>query len=238
MDEAEIQRNIEEKQKYLREEIMNKNYDMEEFSEFMNQYKENGLDIANWTLAELKEAVSKFINKRQDQSIEEEENIEKGVENIRNSFNLNSIVYPDLNTMKNTDNNINNNIRINYNYDVINYNNLQNYNNNNNNNKINDNKDIKELNKYSQNNRNNNETKNLGDSSILNPDIDINKEEGNNNINNNKSSEIDNKGREYAEFEIYDESNINNVMKDLIQCVKQSENSLTKNNNLLVTLES
>ena len=65
-------------------------------------------------------------------------------------------------------------------------------------------------------------------------------EQNQNNSNNNQNTypEIDNKPKEYAEFEIYDESNINNAMKELIQCVKQSENSLTKKNNLYVTLES
>ena len=45
MEDEEIQSNINQKQQYLRDEIMNKNYDIDEFSEFMSQYKENGLDI-------------------------------------------------------------------------------------------------------------------------------------------------------------------------------------------------
>ena len=257
MDEAEIQKDLEEKQNYLRSEIIDKNYDAEEFSDFVKQYKENGSDLNNWTFDELKEAVAKFKNKGNNQSKEEEEKtIEKGVENIRQSYNLSSIVYPDMELVKNTDNSINNNLKINYNYEVINYNNLQNYNNdnnnsnnnnnnsnNNNNNNNNDNiNDNININKNNQNIINDVEMKNKNDSSIINQDSDINKkeEQNQNNSNNNQNTypEIDNKPKEYAEFEIYDESNINNAMKELIQCVKQSENSLTKKNNLYVTLES
>ena len=35
MDDKEIQQNILQKQQYLREEIMNKSYDIDEFSEYM-----------------------------------------------------------------------------------------------------------------------------------------------------------------------------------------------------------
>ena len=50
MDNKEIQEEIIQKQQYLREEIMNKNYDIDEFSEFMSHYKENGTELINWTL--------------------------------------------------------------------------------------------------------------------------------------------------------------------------------------------
>ena len=245
MNDAEIQKDIEEKQQYLRDEIMNKNFDVDEFSEFMSQYKENGLELTNWTFDELKEAVKKYKNNIQGQYKEEEEqNIEKGVENIRQSYIFNSIQYPNLETTNNL-NNINNNIKINYGYDVINYNNLQNYKNINNNNSV-ENKLINKNNENKDENGSNN-------SNALSEEYDTSKKEQNNkenaqeqglsNIaqnNNENKQEIDNRQREYAEFEILDESNINNYegTKEVIQCVKQSENLLTKNNNLYVILDS
>ena len=128
MENKEIQSDIIQKQQYLRDEIMNKNYDIDEFSEFMSQYKENGLDLINWTFDELKDAVFKFKNQNQNQikSKEEEEKIiEKGVENIRQSYILDEIEFPNLNIIDNNkQNSINNNININYDYNMINYNNL------------------------------------------------------------------------------------------------------------------
>ena len=53
---------LEEKQKYLREEIQEKGYNTETFSDYMAQLKENGTDLNNWTLDELKQVVSSFIN--------------------------------------------------------------------------------------------------------------------------------------------------------------------------------
>ena len=52
---------IEYKQNYLRTEIIEKQYDPDEFSKFLSEEKENiGLDLNNWTFEELKNAVSKF----------------------------------------------------------------------------------------------------------------------------------------------------------------------------------
>ena len=52
---------IEYKQNYLRTEIIEKQYDPEEFSKFLSEEKgETGLDLNNWTFEELKNAVSKF----------------------------------------------------------------------------------------------------------------------------------------------------------------------------------
>ena len=73
---------IEEKQKYLIEEIKNKNYDTEKFSEYISTLKEDGTNLNNWTLDELRKVVCSFKNI----STNNEENIEKEVENIRNSF--------------------------------------------------------------------------------------------------------------------------------------------------------
>ena len=52
---------IEYKQNYLRTEIIEKQYDPEEFSKFLSEEKgETGLDLNNWTFEELKNVVSKF----------------------------------------------------------------------------------------------------------------------------------------------------------------------------------
>ena len=79
---------IEEKQKYLIDEIKNKNYDTELFSDYISKLKENGTDLNNWTFEELKNVVSSFKNKVNSNQLNNEENIEKEVENVRNSFIL------------------------------------------------------------------------------------------------------------------------------------------------------
>ena len=84
----ENNKEIEEKQKYLGEEIKNKNYDTEQFSDYISQLKENGTDLNNWTFDELKNVVSTFKNKVNSNQLINEENIEKEVENVRNSFIL------------------------------------------------------------------------------------------------------------------------------------------------------
>jgi hypothetical protein len=215
MDEKEIQNNISQKQQYLRDEIMNQGYDINEFSEFMSEYKENGLDIINWSLDELKEVVKKFKNKDKVKSKEEEEQlIEKGVENIRQSYILNQIEYPNLDMDNNISSSKNNNININYDYKVINFNNLKNSNIYDNNSPINNN-----LNVIAQNN----------------PSGLIQNEQIGDNINKTDSNQ-----KEYSEFEILDDNDNNNNenIREKIPCVKQKENSLTKYNNLQVILEA
>lgn len=231
MEDKEIQNNFNQKQQYLRDEIMNKSYDIDEFSEYMSQYKDNGLDLMNWTFDELKEAVYKFKNQNKIKSKEEEEKlIEKGVENVRQSYILNQIEYPNLDIDNNNNNSINNNININYDYNMINFNNLQNTNSI----IFNEKKDFnkKELNE--EENYTNKESE---------LDIKNSNESENNKISQKKQSTnspqiTDNKQKD-SEFEILDENFINNDenIKERIQCIKQTENSLTNNNNLYVNLE-
>ena len=73
MEEKNI---LEQKQQYLREEILEKSYDIDEFTDFMSNYKENGTDIQNWEFIELKKAVKSFKNQVN------ENKIEKGLEKI------------------------------------------------------------------------------------------------------------------------------------------------------------
>ena len=79
---------IEEKQKYLINEIMNQNYDPQRFSDYISNSKENGTELNNWTFEELKEIVISFKRNEDAGLINNEENIEKEVENVKNSFIL------------------------------------------------------------------------------------------------------------------------------------------------------
>ena len=90
---------IQEKQNYLINEIVNENYSPEKFSDYISNFKENGTDLNNWTLDELKQIVISFKNQEKSREINYEETIEKEVENVRNSFIL---------SKPNKENNLNN----------------------------------------------------------------------------------------------------------------------------------
>ena len=317
-------KDLEQKQQYLRDEILDKSYDIDEFSEFMSKYKENGTDLKNWEFSELKEVVKNFKNRAKE---DESQKIERGVENIRQSFRFDNTENDKENSEENLDidlktinNNENNNCVNNILNDYL-------KNKENNNNKIN--KEIKEENKEKINSNNNNlypdldnsiinnnntdkndmnkinnkneikfEKNNTNNSSILIAELDISKkqsekyniqtisnnsnsnenalsknnnviitvqnkkiEENNNNnqigqqniINNNinitnenfaknlrslnNNIPIANKEREFDDFEILDKGNVNKVIQEKINCVRQPENSLTKKDNLYVNIE-
>lgn len=62
---------LEQKQLYLRGEIIDKGYDAQEFSYFMQNLKNNEeIDLDNWTMEELQQAVQMFINNINQQSNE------------------------------------------------------------------------------------------------------------------------------------------------------------------------
>ena len=88
MKENNNEKEKEEKQNYLIKEIMDKNYDTEKFTDYISKLKENGDNVDNWTFDGLKKVVSSFKNKVKTNQLNNEENIEKEVENIRNSFIL------------------------------------------------------------------------------------------------------------------------------------------------------
>ena len=74
--------NIQDKQAYLRENVLEKAYDADEFMSYLQQKKgENGLDLNNWTMNELKNAVNEFI-KDKDRENEPEEEINTGLNKI------------------------------------------------------------------------------------------------------------------------------------------------------------
>ena len=60
---------IEEKQQYLIEEILKKNYNADKFSDYMKNLKENGTELSNWTFDELKQVVQTYINQQNSNEI-------------------------------------------------------------------------------------------------------------------------------------------------------------------------
>lgn len=76
---------LEQKQQYLRENILEKGYDPNKFSEFLTmKMGETGMDLENWPLNELIEATNEFIRieKENEQKKVNEENVEKEEEII------------------------------------------------------------------------------------------------------------------------------------------------------------
>ena len=60
-----MEEDIQNKQAYLRENILEKGYDAEEFTEYIKEKKgENGLDLNTWTMKELTKVVADFINNK------------------------------------------------------------------------------------------------------------------------------------------------------------------------------
>ena len=122
MDES-----IEAKQAYLRENILEKNYDADEFMSFLQMKKgENGLDLSNWAMKDLMKVVDEFIhdknkgnvpeeainpsiNKINDIEDEGEKNINENNNEIKESTNSNIINEEDdtqENNIHENDNNI------------------------------------------------------------------------------------------------------------------------------------
>lgn len=103
-----------QKQIYLRENILDKGYDGEEFAAFLTSKKgDNGeeeVDLENWTLDELKKVVQEFI-------ISQTQKNNNQIKNFQNNYNL----YPNMiNNMI-----LNNNINININNEGNDFENLQ-----------------------------------------------------------------------------------------------------------------
>ena len=103
-----------EKQIYLRENILDKGYDGEEFAAFLTSKKgddgEEEVDLDNWSLDELKAVVQEFI-------ISQSQKNNNQINNMKNNYNI----YPNvINNMI-----LNNNINININNDGNDFENLQ-----------------------------------------------------------------------------------------------------------------
>ena len=79
-----MEKDLQEKQAYLRENVLEKGYDADEFMSFLKSKKgENGLDLNNWTLNELKNSVKLFILQKIDE--EPGEGINKNDETENNA---------------------------------------------------------------------------------------------------------------------------------------------------------
>ena len=82
----------EQKQFYLRENILNKGYDAEEFMNFLKSKKgENGLDLRNWGKYELEKTVNQFITLKKINSKVSDNLAEKNIniDNINHNTNIN-----------------------------------------------------------------------------------------------------------------------------------------------------
>jgi flagellar biosynthesis/type III secretory pathway protein FliH len=56
---------VRQKQQFLVEEIINKGYDANNFAVFIQEQREDGDDLSNWSFSSLKEAVEKFKGNRE-----------------------------------------------------------------------------------------------------------------------------------------------------------------------------
>ena len=82
----EIDEEIQEKQNYLRQNIIDKGYDAGIFVEFLIGKKgEEGSDVANWSLPDLKNVVQEFIQLNNGQGQEENNNINNNIEKNDNN---------------------------------------------------------------------------------------------------------------------------------------------------------
>jgi hypothetical protein len=99
---------------------------------------------------------------------------------------------------------------------------------------FNDNKIIIDNKNFINNNINNN----LNENNYTEQNkINNNMMHNNININNNIYPNFENNHKEFEDFEILDKKNINNNPIQIIKCIKQSENSLTKKDNLYIDLD-
>ena len=90
--------NLEQKKQYLTTEIINKNYNVNDFINYCQKKKENGDDLINWTLEELKQCVSDFQVDQQ----------KKNNSETKNKSSMKNFLFSNNNAENN--NNINNNI--------------------------------------------------------------------------------------------------------------------------------
>lgn len=83
---------LESKQSYLRENVLERGYDADDFMSFLQHKKENGLDLGNWSMKELEDAVKEFIKlKKEDEfDVIKEENHDSEGE-VEKDINSNEI---------------------------------------------------------------------------------------------------------------------------------------------------
>ena len=91
-----MEKDLQEKQSYLREMVLEKGYDADEFMSFLKSKKgESGLDLNNWTLNELKNAVKTFIQHKNntDETEKKKKNTNSNYINENNSQENNEIHF-------------------------------------------------------------------------------------------------------------------------------------------------
>ena len=94
-----MEKDLQEKQAYLRENVLEKGYDADEFMSLLKLRKgENGLDLNNWTLDELINIVKEFIRQKENEDKPEEQldkaddfenNINDDISQIKEGLNSN-----------------------------------------------------------------------------------------------------------------------------------------------------
>ena len=89
--EEEINEEIKVKQQLLKKEILEKKYDKTAFINFCISKKENGDDLNNWTLDELKEIIKEFVD------IQNESQKEKDLDQVQKSSLDGSIIKESVN---------------------------------------------------------------------------------------------------------------------------------------------
>ena len=146
---------IEEKQSFLRSEIIDKGYDPDEFFNFLSSVKEGDVQLEDWRMDELKKVVNKFqINKA---------SFTESNPNLMSSIPSDSNTGNNDNNQQNEENTFNNN-----NYDMDNNNNNNNYDMNNNNNNNNNYEDKMNSLDYTELDNNLSKNKNLENQDVQN----------------------------------------------------------------------
>ena len=84
---------LEAKQEYLRTQILDKGYDADNFMAFLQEKKgEDGVDLSNWNITELKDAVSEFTSIYKPNEEENNDNLYSNQNDNNNNNNNNNII--------------------------------------------------------------------------------------------------------------------------------------------------
>ena len=107
-----LEESIEEKQQYLRSEIIDQGFDPQEFGQFMATIREGDLDLDKWTMSDLQNVVQNFKSKKSElpqQQNQQEQTIQQNstTNNLNSSENVTSSQKE--NSPKKENNNIKNN---------------------------------------------------------------------------------------------------------------------------------
>ena len=107
--ESSSKEDLEQKHQYLLSEIINKNYDSNNFINYCLKKKENGDDLSNWTLEELKQCVSEFQLDQENKNISNQN--KSSMKNFlfsNNNSKLNNLNNPTPNYLQSINENIQN----------------------------------------------------------------------------------------------------------------------------------